>query len=236
MSRLWTDGDWTTASHVGGPSYSSPLPGTTDPLILRQDCMILAASYSALAISTAHPTETTYKLVQETDRQDQGGGVVKWTRVYAKVPAAWTEYSELAYNFIGYMGVFGINVETATGRERFTKIVPMKICHDYWIANGTSQTDPIAGGTGVTITTAGNIPRIQGTLYTEAGYPTLLTDYLKDSPPFVTASAPDRTAYEAYISTDAATATSYSIVVETSKLDRWMGEIWHRTTTYVKAL
>ncbi len=47
-----------------------------------------------------------------------GGGVVKWTRTYAAVPATHDEFEKHAYNFIGAVGVFGFNVATVAGRER----------------------------------------------------------------------------------------------------------------------
>lgn len=228
MALLWTDGTYTTEEKVGAPRYSCVIPGVATAVVLKVDYVVFAANYSPLALNTDYGTATGFRCVGDSELQDLGGGVSKFTRTFAKVPATWTEYGDYSYSFIGLAGAFGVNTETATGRDRFTKIVRSKIDYDYWIEDGSSQTQ---NGETATITTAANIPLIAQTKYYEAGYATLETDYLKDSPPYATATVPSRTTYDGYIS-----GGTYVLVPEGSIITRWMGKIWQRKTLYIQAL
>lgn len=228
MALLWTDGTFTTEAMIGAPRYSCAIPGVATANVLKVDYMVFAANYTPLAINTDYGSSTGFRCVGDSELQDIGGGVCKFTRTFAKVPATWTDYEEYSYSFIGLAGAYGVNAETATGRERFTETVLSKVVYDYWIADGSSQTQ---NGDTATITTAANIPTVARTKYYEAGYATLETDYLKDSPPYATATVPSRTTYEGYVS-----GGTYVLVPEGSLITRYMGQIWQRKTRYIKAL
>lgn len=223
MALLWTDGDWTTAQAVSGCNFECPIPGVNVAYVLKQDFVIAEASWSPLALGTAHGTYATFKLASEGPIQDIGGGKVKWTRTYAKKPSDHTDYESYNYNFIGFAGSEGINVETQTGRARFTQTVTSKIVSAYYEV-GTSPATPA------------DIAIIAATKYIEAGTTDQMTDYLKDSPPYATATSPSRSTYEGYISTDAGTGSSFSLVAEPSSVSLWMGNIYVRRTRYIKAL
>jgi hypothetical protein len=236
----YRDGVFSTAARVSLPVLSSPIPGVVTEYVLTERWQQYRRDFTPLAINTLHPEykvanswERDFFLVSEGPRQDMGGGVVQWDRTYAAVPAQHSEFEAFVYNFIGYCGTWGINVETATGRERFQRAVMSKVVHDYFKVDMTLGSDaaPI-------YKLPGNIPMNVEQQYYESGFATLSTDYLKDTPPFTTASSPSRTTYEGYVS-DATTnkwaATTGLIVAETSKLSRWMGDIWLRTTRYVLA-
>lgn len=229
---VYTDGDFTVATPCSLPVLSSPIPGLNEENVLRQDFMQLRKNFSPLALNTAHPSSgatpdfSAWKLVEEGERQDMGCGVVRWTRTYAKKPSSHTEFETYGYNYIGFYGAFGINTTSATGRQRFSFVARSKVVYDYYLIAAT-------GGDYTAVT---DIPIIDATLYLVQAGSVLYTDYLADSPPFATATSPDRTTYEGWMTTDAGTASSFSIVAETSQLTRWMGNIWQRRTRYIKAL
>lgn len=217
MANVITDGDFTTASAVSAITYESPIAGVSTPYIARQDFVILATSFSPLAIGTAHPTLADYYLQEETAPQATSvEQVVRWTRVYAKVPETHSEPGTIAYNFIGFWGIFGINVTTVDGRQRFTKTVPARVQYDYYRLDGVTYVD-------VT-----DIPIVEAQRYTY-GDPSLYldVDYLSDSPPFTDATTPTRTEYEGWV------LAKTPIVAATSELDLWMGNIVRRKTIYI---
>lgn len=232
MAALWTDGTFTTASAIGAPRFSRPIPALATAYILRQDFMVRYDSYSPLALNTAHSEYSDYKLVEESELTDTGiDGICKFTRTYAKPPATWSEPEVTAYNYIGFIGVFGMNTEATTGRDRFTKATTGKIVYTYWIANEVSTSQ---NGVTVTISDFDDIPFVAATKYYGAGNEVLEVDYLADSPPLVTATTPSRTTYEGWITADQSD-DSYSIVAEDCRIERWMGKIFVRAVKYVKA-
>jgi len=115
-----------------------------------------------------------------------------------------------------------------TGRDRYTESRHAKIAYDYWIEDGSTQS-------GVVITTAADIPIIEHTKYFAAAGSIFEVDLISDAPPFAVATSPSRTTYTGWITTDASTPSSWSLVVEDSKITRWLGHIWQRRTIYVKA-
>ena len=108
-----------------------------------------------------------------------------------------------------------------------------KVVHDYF------RCDPTLGADAAPVyILPGNIPMVDELKFYESGFATLTTDYVKNTPPYATASVPSKTTYEGYVS-DAGTnkwaATTGLISAEPSKLTRWMGHIWLRTSRYVLA-
>lgn len=215
MAAFKVDGDFTVATACSAARKSFPIPGDNTSFIVEQDFMQFFANFTPLALNTAHPTFTNAYLVEETPLQDLGGGVARWTRRYATIPATRDEYETFAYHFIGFYGVWGINVTTVTGRDRFTKTVVSRLKHEYFLC-----------ATGQTYETPDLIPIIPAQAYEFNG---IATDYLGDSPPFSVASDPSRTEYEAWI------AAGTEIVAEDSRVSRWLGNIYERVTRYVVA-
>lgn len=238
MSLLWTDGTWTAASAVGNPVMESPIPGDSAAYVLKQDFVIFLANWAALALDTAHGTYSDFKLAEEGPRQDQGGGVCRWTRTYAKVPATYDDWEMYSYNFIGAAGDFGVNVTTTTGRERKTFPVPCRVHKEFFRC-----------AAGETYTTPGAIPVNKAFVYC-FGSLWLQGDYLGPVD-----TVPTSTDYGSMI-TDAATnkwsasvatqtiasdgdvtmgTAGGQIVAEDSRIVRWLGNIWCRETRYVLA-
>lgn len=241
MSALYTDGNFTLKWPIGKARVSYPIPGDVATYILEQDYMQLKANYSAAALNTTHYTamgagsptdggsggDSTAYLVSIGTHEDLGEGVVRWTETYSTKPADRNEYESFAYNFIGYYGVFGINVTTVTGRDRFTQSVTSRLAFKYYIPG-------VDGG----ITTAADIPLIEAQEYIY-GSTTNNVDYLADAPPFASATSPSRTAYEAVVAGGSGIGTGAGtgeIVAEQSIVRRWQGGIYERVTRYIKAL
>lgn len=222
MAAFKVDGNFTVATACGAARKSFPIPGDNTSFIVEQEFMQLFANFTPLALNTAHPTFTTAYLVQESPLQDLGGGVAKWTRTYATIPAQRNEYEMFAYQYIGIYGYVlaqGGSVTTEVdGRERFTESSLSRVQHDYFLcASGQDYETPA------------DIPVNAAQAYYQSADSTLVTDYLTDSPPFTTASSPTLTAYLALVS------GGDEIVAEESRLTRWMGNIYERTTRYVIA-
>lgn len=152
--------NFTYAVPVGIPILSCPIPAVSTAYVLTQDFMQFAASYSALALSTAYPGSapfSNYYLVEEGPRMDVGGGLVRWTRKYAQVPAQHDEWEMFAYPFPGvFMTVSGTNI----WRSAQPVSVLSRLQHDYIKVPNASWTDPILGGSPINVTSAGVIPKI----------------------------------------------------------------------------
>jgi hypothetical protein len=145
--------------------------------------------------------------------------MVKWTRKWCTKPGTHDDYENYAYNFIGFYGRWGIGEISASGRDRFTKVVLSRIANIYYVI----------AASGGDYTAASGIPNIDVQRYVVNG--TIMEmDYLADAPPFTTATNPSRTTYEGWVS------GGTEIVAEESNVHRWMGPIWVRRTRYVVAL
>lgn len=213
-------GDFTAATPVGLPEFSAPFPGLKYFYVITQKWMQLESQFVPLRLNTEHPSYVDYILVEESPLQDRGGGVVEWTRTYAIVPQSYNEPGgSYNYSFIGFYGVFGINVTNVTGRDRYTKSVPVKVQRDFFLVD--EAVGPLFDWS--------QIPIIEAQRYFYAGTPHLDVDFLADSPPFTTATTPSRSEYLALV------AANQYIVAETSRISRWKGNIYQRETLYIKA-
>lgn len=223
MSNQWAapdyiDGNLATAQPCGVPVFRSPLPNTAAEYVFDQPFMQLRANVSALALGTAHPSAgltpdySTYVLVAEGEKQDVGGGLVRWNRTYAAVPDTHDEWESYAYNFIG-TGPYGALASNYVGRLRFVERVTSRVRHEYFMV-----------GAGQTYTTPGAIPVNRAFAYvtqfldgsTQYGGYYYRTDYLFDDPGFghllvtnvgtLSPSIPSATQYAAMIKDASANA------------------------------
>ena len=101
MSAFTTDGTWTSASAVGKPRKTFPFEGDNASYYVEQDFMMLGASFAPLALDTVHAAIAACYLVGEGPHQDLGADVIRWTRRYAKIPAARDDYESFAARFPG---------------------------------------------------------------------------------------------------------------------------------------
>lgn len=230
----YTDSALSTAARTGLPVLSSPIPGVATEYLLSEKWMQARKNFSPLALNTIHPEfkvannyERDFFLVEETERQDAGTGLVTWDKLYAAVPVMHDEFETASYNFIGFYGAYGINTYSVTGRERFTESVMSRVRHTYYLV-----------GSGQTYTTPGAIPVVDAQRYWANATFYLPTDFLGDLAIIGIDTSPTRTAYNAMVA-DAVTnkwsATTGQIVAEGSRLSRWHGNIWKTETRYVLA-
>ena len=172
----YVDGDFTVATAIGLPIFTSPLPNTTAQLVFRQEFMQYLANVTPLALNTPHPSSgmtpdysntgaIPYYLIAEGDKQDCGGGVVKWFRTYSAIPASYSDWSEMVYNFIG-TGPIGPMTSGNVGRLRFSDKVKCRIQNDFFMV-GVGFTDPITGTVVASgaFTSPGVIPEIWAITY-----------------------------------------------------------------------
>lgn len=219
---VYEDGSYTVASAISLPVFSAPFAdqGVNVNYLLTQDYVQNLADFTPLALDTPHEDYAEYGLVSEGEKQDLGGGKVKWTRTYAKLPDEFSRPSgNVTYNFIGYAGTGGINVPAMSWRPRISKAVPTKLTRKFY-----RTPDPLR-----------DIPFVPATRYYFGANPNLDTDELTNSPPFDTTTVPSRATYEGWITADAATSDSYTIVAEASRVSVWQGNIYVRDTLYIKA-
>lgn len=220
MSLFYTDGTWTTASG-SLITFEYPFPEVNQPYVLRQTFKQFLANYAPLDLNTAHATYTDYKLVEESALTNLGGGVVEWTRTYAKLPDDFSQFESTNYNFIGFAGTAMFlsitSTMVVTGRLRFVKSVTSRVLNEFFLV-----------GTGGSYTEALEIPVITAQEYYISD-PTVKTDYLGDSTVLATESTPTRTDYETMI------GAGDEIVAEDSRLTHWLGNYWLRQTRYIKA-
>ena len=260
---IFVDGDFTVPVAVSAPSFSSPFQGVKDAWQFTQDWMQFELYFSPTALGTPHPdtdntghTPTTgpavaiqlssYILVSESERVPVGGGVVKWTRTYAKTPASRSEWSNITYNFIGFFGVSGVNVAYVQGRNRKVMTVPCKIVYDYWLTGAASTVDNSGTGAASTAVSPDLIPQIQEQKYFFEAYtgapPAWSTDWtLGNATDFIgdttganvtiaNPTSPSRSTYQGWM-----TAKTFTLVPEPSQIARWLGPIFQRTTKFIQA-
>ena len=230
IADLGASGTWTVAVAITQPLFSPPIPGVNTDYLLRQDFVVLKENYASLALNEPHDDFPDFLLVEEGTREDFGCGAVKWTRTYAKVPAAHVEVQTDGYLFIGFTGsIINNNITTTVneGRWRFHRVVNHKVLYEYFLVDGTTIADPTA------------VPIIHLTRYTSHD-PDVDIDFLWDDVGHggvqTFPSIPSLTDYRGLIAADAASTSSFSLVAKDSVLDRWYGNIWRRITLYVKAI
>lgn len=226
MAAFKTDGTFSTASAVGAARKSFPFDGDNTSFIVDQDFMIAFASFTPLALNTAHPTFTTAYLVKESPLEDLGGGIARWTRTYATIPASLDSFETFNYRFIGFLGAgtppySQYTVQVGDQRDPFTKTVVARVTADYFLC-----------ATGETYETPTDIPVNEAQKYTFDGQPNSPIEYLVDAGtnPFATATEPTLPDYRDMVTDED------EIIAEDSTLERWMGNIYVRKTRRVKAL
>jgi hypothetical protein len=134
------DGDFTVAAPTGGKRFAWPIENVNVPYVFTQEFMQLEANFAPLALNTPHGTLTDYLLVAESERVAIGGGLVRWLRTYAKVPASFAKYEQFAMSYPGLMTytVSGVN---QLGRAAFTRSVLSMLAYDFFIVDTSLSAD-----------------------------------------------------------------------------------------------
>ncbi len=234
MSAFRTDGTFTTASACGAARTSYPLGGADlTAKVISQDFMIAFASYAAPTISGTHGTFTTAYLIGDSDLQDLGGGIARFTRQWATIPANRSEWGTFGYQFPGLLDdtatppynqywIYG-----GTGRDPRTEPAKSRLYHEYFLCkSGQTYTSPSA------------IPVIDATKYTLDSNGEAVIAYLLPNGVFGDDSDPTKEEYIAVAAGGSGLGTGAAageVVAERSTIERYMGEIYVRMTRYVLA-
>lgn len=217
------DGDFDTAQESGPLFFDTALLTNNLRYIARQRFMQNINRFVPLPFGSAHPTLPGYILCKEGTPDHVGNGVGVWERIYCVLPDQWDDYRTHNYNFIGFMSSTSDDPndpDTLKARNRFTKCVMSRIHYNYYLVY------PGAGNSGRHYSSVGRIPIITAQSYYFGSDPTLMVDFLNDSP---NATSPTLTAYKALIT------AKTEIVAEDSSIDQFFGPIYQRITRYVVA-
>jgi len=219
-NRRYTSGDFTVATPLSLPVFDAPFKddGINIDYVLTQEFMQNLVDFEREALDTPHPNYTDFILVSESDLRDAGGGRVRWTRTYAKVP---TDFSvargTYAFTFPGFSGLVTGGIVgyggSDDGRVPLDKTVSCTIARAFFL-NPTVTDIPV-------------LPQFQVTY----GADERATEYVNDnaSNPLYNDTNPSRTEYDALV------AAGTLIVAQDSSRDIWMGNIYMRETFYVQA-
>ena len=237
MSAFRIDGAVTSAQVQGGPRKSFPFEGDNASFVLEQDYIVALTSFSPLALDTAHGTYTNAYLVKESQQENIGGGLVKWTRTYAQIPANRSDYETFNFKFPGLLSTTG-NTETpydqywvqaGNGRDPFTATSNSRVLSEYFLC-----------ASGQTYTTPSSIPILQAIKFTLDSNTDARIDYLLSTvPSYWSNSDPTKEEWIALVAGGTGIGTGAAageFIAEDSRITRWMGNIYCRQTRYVKAL
>lgn len=224
MSAFRIDGTFTTASAVGQARISYPIPQDSTAKIYSQDFMVFFANYAAPVIGSAHGVFTTAYCIGDSELEDLGAGVARYTRQWATIPAARDEYGSFAYTFPGLLGAapppysqFWF-ADLDGGRDPRSETVVSRMHHEFFLCV-----------TGQTYETPDEIPIIGAQEYTLVGNTNARFEYLLPNGIFYDNTTPTKEAYETMIT------NGTELVAEDSVIQRLYGHIYERMTRYVKA-
>jgi hypothetical protein len=162
------DLDYSNPVTHGPPSFPDSFPGVNEQYLLTQVCRQLAEDFAPLALNTVHPDyagesfANQFILVAEGPRHGVGGGIVEWTRTYARVPQQFNQPQSVSYNFIGY--ITGGGGTTIIGRNRRTSVVPGRVQHDFFLL-GTDGKIYDCTGAAVYTGPGGQLPNMSNVPY-----------------------------------------------------------------------
>lgn len=255
LNNTIVDSDWSTPQQHGSTRLTTVFDGDNSFLVLEEDYVQEISSFTPLDLNHQHASPYgTYYLVKESALQPIIGDMVKWTRTYAQIPATRSDYSTVAYRFIGYAGIFGVlnplpgqGTTYTPGRPVQLMSVPCEIVNEYFmVGTGGSYPNPLS----IPINLAQKYYQPLGNVSISGGVATFTPKYTPGSAQdietgiptdFLTAAigddfyfqpiptTPTRKAYETL------RANGTQIIIEDSSISRWMGNIYCRVTKKVIA-
>lgn len=232
MSAFKTDDSLTTAARHGTWRKSFPIPGDNTSFIVEEDVMVLFANFTPLALNTAHGTFATAYLVSESPLEDLGGGVARYTRTYAQIPASRDEFPTMTVDFPGLKGAANPPydqywVVSDDGCDPKSESVTVRVRYDYFLC-----------AAGQTFATPDDITLYPKQPFTLVGNDNVVVTHLLPAGVYWSDSVPTK---EDWISLKAGGggigtgANAGEFIAEKSKIERYMGNIYFRMTTYAKA-
>lgn len=131
----------TTAIAATMPRASYPFPQDPTAIIYSVDYTVPFDNYVAPVIGTAHATLTTAYLIGDSELQDLGGGICRYTRQWATIPANRNEWSTKDYEFIGYITSTSAQPPFSQywdqppdgGRDPDVRRVKLRLYHEYFL-------------------------------------------------------------------------------------------------------
>lgn len=132
----------------GGDAYKNPILLTLNCKLqfpFRQDLTAKIYSedycqrpdyFEPLALDTPHPTYVNAYLINETNPRAMGdGGLFKWTRYYATIPATRTEFQTTNFSFPAYKST---SASTGELRSTLSETCVAKVIFSYVMTNDPS--------------------------------------------------------------------------------------------------
>lgn len=101
MSATIDETDLTSAQEHGPPRWVRDIPQVDTLTSFKQDYWQLKANHTPETLDTAHPTEAGFYLVNESPLRPLGGGIVEFTREYARIPDEHTVPMQFAWRIPG---------------------------------------------------------------------------------------------------------------------------------------
>lgn len=224
-----------TASPDGPLEVTYPLlsQGDASTIELRQKYKQLSANYSPLALNTLFASGNTNvvgslpagasgaRFMGDQNVAYEDGSIKTWERVWTTTPATRYDYQSISVIYPGYYDV----------RDPQTRVVNAQITTDYYLV----------GSPGGVYTDAGSIP-----LVAESNITNLLgmniallgggeDAYLNNGGGVLSLTTPTLSGYLSTVSGDSSNQSNYSLVLESTLGDRYMGNIYPRITKRVKA-
>lgn len=86
MPLLWQSGDYTNPLPDGARRWLRPFDDNFSQVMFEQDYQQFEDSFVPLTLDTPSDDFSNAYLVRESELSALGGGVVKWTRTYARIP------------------------------------------------------------------------------------------------------------------------------------------------------
>lgn len=125
---------FTTAVSVGAPQYITPPEGVTEFIGVQQKMWQVITAYTPPTLSTvATYFSSTCYLTGDSGFSEVGGGVMEFTREFAKKPSTYYEYMTTAATFPGVSGA----------RLPFTREVTMQVENNFFtVGTGLDYASP----------------------------------------------------------------------------------------------
>jgi hypothetical protein len=224
----------------GQPTINNPL-GAREPghIVITQVYMQRRSAYRRPNPNTLCPPEISGGALayfcEDSERVPLGvADLVTWTRTWASVPLRHGEYSSISVIYPAYAGDnIGVGGQQSQ-RTEFAAKTRARIDYEYFLVGASTpyideNSIPLNSANSVTYANFSPNPPPRDLL---AGEVVL---YNNGTGGGGGGTSPTAITYAGWRSTDAGTASSYSLIAEPSELQNYLGNIWRRATVRVKA-
>lgn len=130
------DGDFTIAEAVSARVWTYPFPGDSASGYFEQDYMQRLDYWAPMVLDTADVLHTDAYLVSESPLQALGGGIVRWTRTFSKVPVSRIEPETYAHIVPGITPDPFIIVQPIVGFTNFGTTTTLETANPHGYTTG----------------------------------------------------------------------------------------------------